>query len=111
AEGDGKWIAYAALAAVSFFWGTTYLGIRMSLESFPPLYLIAIRYTLSGGLLLIVAKLVGARMPGRREFAETSLFGIISIGLGNCALLRRGVDSQRHGVAVHLYVAVLDGGD
>ena len=60
AEGDAKWIAYAALVAVSFFWGTTYLGIRMSLESFPPLYLIAIRYSLSGGLLLIVAKLAKA---------------------------------------------------
>ncbi len=83
---DAKWIAYAALAAVSFFWGTTYLGIRMSLESFSPLYLIAIRYTLSGGLLLMAAKLAGARMPGRREFAETSLYGIISIGLGNGAL-------------------------
>jgi drug/metabolite transporter (DMT)-like permease len=86
AEGDAKWIAYAALVAVSFFWGTTYLGIRMSLESFPPLYLIAIRYSLSGGLLLIVAKLAGARLPAGRELAETSLYGIISIGMGNGAL-------------------------
>ncbi len=86
AEGDAKWIAYAALAVVSFFWGTTYLGIRMSLESFPPLYLTATRYTLSGGLLLIAAKLARARMPGRREFAETSVYGIISIGMGNGAL-------------------------
>ena len=31
------WKAYAALIAVCFFWGTTYLGIRMALESFPPL--------------------------------------------------------------------------
>jgi drug/metabolite transporter (DMT)-like permease len=84
--GDAKRTAYVALAAVSFFWGTTYLGIRMALESFPPLYLIAIRYTLSGGLLLIGARLAGARMPNRREFAETSLYGIISIGMGNGAL-------------------------
>ena len=33
---------YVALAAVCFFWGTTYLGIRMSLETFPPLTLVAV---------------------------------------------------------------------
>jgi len=29
------------LGAVCFFWGTTYLGIRMSLEAFPPLHCVA----------------------------------------------------------------------
>ena len=46
---------YLALAAVCFFWGTTYLGIRMALESLPPLMLVGLRYTISGSLLLLVA--------------------------------------------------------
>ena len=37
-----------ALAAVCFFWGTTYLAIRMALESFPPMLLVCARYLLSG---------------------------------------------------------------
>ena len=32
---------YVALAAVCLFWGTTYLGIRVALESLPPLMLLA----------------------------------------------------------------------
>ena len=35
-------LAYPALAAVCFFWGTTYLGIRVGLEGLAPFYLIAI---------------------------------------------------------------------
>jgi drug/metabolite transporter (DMT)-like permease len=49
--------AYLALAAVCFFWGTTYLGIRMSLESFPPLLLVCARYVISGSLMLAVIAL------------------------------------------------------
>jgi drug/metabolite transporter (DMT)-like permease len=85
-QADALWLAYAALASVSFFWGTTYLGIRMSLESFPPFWLIAIRYTISGALMLGGAMLAGARIPRGRELAETALFGVISIGIGNGAL-------------------------
>ena len=78
--------AYLALAAVSLFWGTTYLGIRISLEAFPPFYLIAIRYTISGALMLIAAALYGARIPRGRELWLTSATGIISIALGNGCL-------------------------
>ena len=81
-ESDRRW-AYLALAAVCVLWGTTYLGIRISLESLPPLYLIAIRYTISGGILLAGAAGAGARMPRRREFLLTALYGAICIGIGN----------------------------
>jgi drug/metabolite transporter (DMT)-like permease len=44
--------AYLALCAVCLFWGTTYLGIRIALETLPPAYLIGIRYLISGAILL-----------------------------------------------------------
>jgi drug/metabolite transporter (DMT)-like permease len=50
---------YLALLAVCFFWGTTYLGIRMSLETFPPLVLITVRYLLSGSIMLLFARARG----------------------------------------------------
>jgi drug/metabolite transporter (DMT)-like permease len=80
-------IAYVALAAVCFFWGTTYLGIRMSLESFPPAILIALRYLLSGGILLLAAKFQGAHIPRGRELWGTGLCGVLIIGVGNGALV------------------------
>ena len=35
-QGREKLGAYGAWAAVCFFWGTTYLAIRVGLETFPP---------------------------------------------------------------------------
>lgn len=79
---DKRW-AYVALTAVCILWGTTYLGIRISIESLPPLYLIAIRYVISGGILLLAGFLMRARMPTFREFLLTALCGAICIGIGN----------------------------
>lgn len=76
-------LAYLALAAVCIFWGTTYLGIRVALESFPPLYLIAIRYVISGSILLIASALSGAVIPRGRELWQTAICGVICIGIGN----------------------------
>jgi len=42
--------AYLALFAVWFFWGTTYLAIRIALEGFPPLMLLAARFLIRGAL-------------------------------------------------------------
>jgi drug/metabolite transporter (DMT)-like permease len=78
--------AYVALSSVCLFWGTTYLGIRMALESFSPALLIGTRYVLSGGILLIAAVAMKARIPRGREFWLTALYGTIIIGLGNGAL-------------------------
>lgn len=65
------------------FWGTTYLGIRVGLEGLPPLFLIAIRYVISGSILLIAAALSGIKIPTNRELWLTAGCGIICIGIGN----------------------------
>lgn len=79
--------AYAALAAVCFFWGTTYLGIRIALESFPPLTLMGTRYAISGALMLIAALVRKERLPSGRELVLTCLFGLITIGIGTGCLV------------------------
>ena len=78
--------AYLALAAVCFFWGTTYLGIRMALESLPPLMLVGLRYTISGTALLLVAFFAKAHLPSGKELFYTALYGVIIIGIGNGCL-------------------------
>jgi drug/metabolite transporter (DMT)-like permease len=79
--------AYAALISVCFFWGTTYLGIRMALEMWPPMTLVAVRFLLSGGILLAGARLAGAALPRGRELALTALYGVVILGVGNGALV------------------------
>ncbi len=78
--------AYLALAAICFFWGTTYLGIRVALESFPPVTMVGIRFTISGALMLAGALAARAAMPGGRELLRTALNGVLILGVGNCCL-------------------------
>jgi drug/metabolite transporter (DMT)-like permease len=79
--------AYLALAAVCFFWGTTYLGIRIALESIDPLVLMGLRYSISGIILLAVAYFSKAHLPAGREFWFTTLCGVMIIGGGTGCLV------------------------
>ena len=79
--------AYLALAAVCFFWGTTYLGIRIALESIQPAVLLSLRYTISGAILLVIAYFSKAHLPSGRELWFTALFGVIIIGMGTGSLV------------------------
>ncbi len=78
--------AYVALACVCVFWGTTYLGIRVALESFSPAMLVALRFTISGGLLTGFALLRGHRFPEKGELLRTAWLGFLILGMGNGSL-------------------------
>jgi drug/metabolite transporter (DMT)-like permease len=78
--------AYLALAAVCFFWGTTYLGIRIAVESVHPAVLVSLRYLVSGTILLVSAFFSKAHLPSGRELWYTALYGVIIIGIGNGCL-------------------------
>lgn len=69
-----------------FFWGTTYLGIRIVLEWLHPLQLMCIRYLISGGAMLVAGLFMKVRFPSRREVLCASLFGVITIGIGTGSL-------------------------
>jgi drug/metabolite transporter (DMT)-like permease len=78
---------YLALGAVCFFWGTTYVGIRMALESFPPLALVAIRFLLAGTLILLFARLRRWYIPRGPELASNFFTGLLLLGIGNSSLV------------------------
>ena len=46
----------------------------------------AIRYTISGGVMLIVARAMGAHLPRGRELWQTALFGVFALGIGTGTL-------------------------
>jgi drug/metabolite transporter (DMT)-like permease len=74
--------AWLALGAVCIIWGTTYLAIRIALESFGPFSLMGLRYFVSGGLMMAGAKAWKAELPRGRELWLTAFYGVITIGLG-----------------------------
>lgn len=58
----------------------------MALESFSAAQLVALRYTISGSVMIIGAKLTRSRLPSGRELWFTALFGITILGIGNFCL-------------------------
>lgn len=78
--------AYLALASLCFFWGTTYLGIRVGLEHFPPLVLVSFRFLLSGTLMLLAVWKMGLHLPRGRELFWTCCNGFLILGVGNSCL-------------------------
>jgi drug/metabolite transporter (DMT)-like permease len=78
---------YLALAAVCLFWGTTYLGIRMALETFPPMILVSARYIVSGSIMTAFALARGLHVPRGRDLAVACFSGLLVLGVGNGALV------------------------
>ncbi|MFO7257011.1 MAG: EamA family transporter [Bacteroidota bacterium] len=76
--------AYLALAAVCVIWGTTYLAMRVGVQTFPPFLFAVIRQLAAGGLLLAFL-LIGrkAKLPSRKDIWYQSVAGFFMISLGN----------------------------
>lgn len=68
---------------VCLLWGTTYLGIRITLETMPPLLMAGIRWSAAGAIILGVLAARGARIPGPAEWPALIVLGILLLGLGN----------------------------
>jgi drug/metabolite transporter (DMT)-like permease len=75
--------AYLAWIAVCIIWGTTYLGIRISLETMPPALMGGLRWLIAGGLLLVYVVLRGESLPPRSSWGGIALLGFLMLGLGN----------------------------
>jgi drug/metabolite transporter (DMT)-like permease len=76
-------LALFAWLAVCLIWGTTYLGIRISLETMPPMLMGGLRWTLAGGALAIYMAARGERLHGRDAIRGPLLLGFLMLVLGN----------------------------
>lgn len=76
-------LALLAWLAVCVIWGTTYLGIRVSLETMPPMLMGGLRWTLAGGALAIYMAARGERLHGRDALRGALLLGFLMLVLGN----------------------------
>lgn len=76
--------AYLALGVVCIVWGTTYLFIRIGVETFPPLLFSGIRHGTAGllifGYLFVSGKL---RKMSRKDVVRQAIPGVLMIALGN----------------------------
>jgi drug/metabolite transporter (DMT)-like permease len=76
-------LAFAAWVAVCIIWGTTYLGIRISLESIPPALMGGLRWTIAGVLLAGYVLARGETLPPPSRWGGITLMAFLLLGLGN----------------------------
>lgn len=104
-------LVWTALLTVYVVWGSTYLGIALTLETMPPLLSAAARFLLAGGILFA---LIGWRArPSRREWAAAAVTGVPLLALGNGGVVwaQQTVDTGPAALliaSVPLWIALLD---
>jgi drug/metabolite transporter (DMT)-like permease len=64
-------------------WGTTYLAIRIALETIPPFVMAGVRYISAGAMLAAILAAQGKRLPGPRAWPYLALLGVLLLGFGN----------------------------
>ncbi len=70
------------LGLVYVVWGSTYFGIKVAIETLPPLGMLAARFMVAGALLLLVLRARGAALPTAREWRSSALVGTLLLGGG-----------------------------
>ncbi|MEU4118060.1 EamA family transporter [Kitasatospora sp. NPDC028055] len=99
---------WAALAVVYVVWGSTYLGIRIVVETMPSFFSAAARFLTAGlllvGFLLIRQGPAGLRVS-RRQLASAALVGLLLLTGGN-GLVVLGETSVPSGLTALLVAAV-----
>jgi len=83
AKPTGRTIGYAAWITVCLVWGTTYLAIRIALETVPVSLLAGLRWLVAGLLLTALLPLLGHRFPPPRTWGSLLVLGILMNVGGN----------------------------
>lgn len=74
---------WVALIALYIVWGSTYLGIKVAIETIPPFFHAGIRFLISGLILVIWQRVAGQSMPTRRQWMSTAIIGSFLLLGGN----------------------------
>ncbi|MBX9345948.1 drug/metabolite exporter YedA [Chromobacterium vaccinii] len=76
-------LTLAAFLALYLVWGSTYLVIRIGVESWPPLLMAGIRFLLAGSLVLAYLAWKRAPWPNARQLGGAALLGVLMPAIGN----------------------------
>jgi drug/metabolite transporter (DMT)-like permease len=72
-----------AFAAIYLIWGSTYLAIRVAVETMPPFLMAGSRFLIAGGLLAAFLKFRGAPWPTPRQWRDNAITGTFLLLGGN----------------------------
>jgi drug/metabolite transporter (DMT)-like permease len=65
----------AAFIAIYIVWGSTFMGIKIAVETIPPLTAAGVRFLIAGAIVYSWARLRGAPRPSRSEWVSIAMIG------------------------------------
>jgi drug/metabolite transporter (DMT)-like permease len=76
----------AAFASVYLVWGSTYLGIRIAIESIPPFLMAGTRFIVAGSMLYLWGRLRSGERPTAVHWKSATTIGLMLLLIGNGGL-------------------------
>lgn len=74
---------WLALLALYIVWGSTYLGIKVAIETIPPFFHAAVRFLISGIILVVWQYSAGHSLPTRKQWISAAIIGTLLLLGGN----------------------------
>ena len=97
AAAPAPWKLLTALWTVYLVWGSTYVAIKLSVETLPAFLSAGARFLLAGALLAVILTATGRSIRvSRRELAASALLGLslLALGVGMVTLAETRIDSS-----------------
>ncbi len=107
-------LVIAAFAAVYLIWGSTYLAIRLAIETIPPLLMAGARFLTAGLILYGVMRVRGIARPRLVHWRDATIIGaaLLLVGNGGVSWAQQTVPSTIAALmvaAVPLWMLLIDG--
>jgi drug/metabolite transporter (DMT)-like permease len=77
------WLLLSAFGAVYLIWGSTYLAIRIAIETVPPFLMAGSRFLMAGVILYPIMRRLGAPRPSRLDWRNAIIIGALLLLAGN----------------------------
>ncbi len=90
-----RWMLLTAFASVYLIWGSTYLAIRVAIETMPPFLMLGVRFGVAGVLMYGWLRLRGGARPSWRQWRTAALIGglMLFVGTGSVAWAEQYIPS------------------
>src|SRR6201987_2268570 len=87
AQRPSRWMVILAFGLVYLFWGSTYLGIDIAVQTIPPAFMCGLRFSVAGLVMLAVCAATGHRIAySPRQIALAAVVGFLLLMGGNLTL-------------------------
>ncbi len=85
-RGPSSLALWANMAVIYVIWGSTYLGIRIAIDTIPAFTMATIRFAVAGVIIIAFDLLrhpAARRLPTRRQLLDSAIVGVLLLGIGN----------------------------